>query len=425
MAIIPISNSGKIHYAVKHYNCDQASDVQNLPVDGVWVGSTAYVIATGDTYMFNGDKRWVRIASGGGGGSSAGMAATIQVGEVTTGAAGSDVTISNSGDEHAAIFDFSIPRGDPWKIAKVYDSAAAMEADYNNPDIAVGDLVCIVSDPSDPDNAKVYVKGDTQYEFFVDMSGATGIKGEDGAKGEKGDKGDKGDPFIYSDFTEDQLAGLKGDTGVGISSVALDPATFELIVTYSDGDTERVDGSIQGPQGVKGDTGKAGSSIKTITSIEMTVGGETVPGVRVTLTDGNYNDFALPKGPQGEDGAGITRIESNLDGTLSIYYGDSEEPVVTEPLKGDKGDKGDAFKYTDFTPTQLANLKGADGAMGPQGPQGIQGPKGDGLTIKKTYADQAEMLEDAGNPDLGDGDMVITKDDGKLYVYDAQNEQFT
>ena len=31
--------------------------------------------------------------------------------------------------------------------------------------------------------------------------------------GEKGDKGDKGDPFTYEDFTEEQLAGLKGDPG--------------------------------------------------------------------------------------------------------------------------------------------------------------------------------------------------------------------
>ena len=29
----------------------------------------------------------------------------------------------------------------------------------------------------------------------------------------KGDKGDKGDPFVYTDFTEEQLAGLKGEKG--------------------------------------------------------------------------------------------------------------------------------------------------------------------------------------------------------------------
>jgi hypothetical protein len=41
-----------------------------------------------------------------------GTAATIAVGSVATGAAGSSVTINNSGTSAAAVFDFSIPRGD-------------------------------------------------------------------------------------------------------------------------------------------------------------------------------------------------------------------------------------------------------------------------------------------------------------------------
>jgi hypothetical protein len=41
-----------------------------------------------------------------------GTAATIAVGSVATGAAGSDVTITNSGTSAAAVFDFSIPKGD-------------------------------------------------------------------------------------------------------------------------------------------------------------------------------------------------------------------------------------------------------------------------------------------------------------------------
>lgn len=41
-----------------------------------------------------------------------GKAATIQVGEVTTGAAGTPASVSNVGTDEAAIFDFTIPRGD-------------------------------------------------------------------------------------------------------------------------------------------------------------------------------------------------------------------------------------------------------------------------------------------------------------------------
>lgn len=42
-----------------------------------------------------------------------GAAATIVVGTVTTGAPGSSATVTNVGTSGAAIFDFSIPKGDP------------------------------------------------------------------------------------------------------------------------------------------------------------------------------------------------------------------------------------------------------------------------------------------------------------------------
>ena len=40
-----------------------------------------------------------------------GAAATIEVGEVTTGAAGTQASVTNSGTENAAVFDFTIPKG--------------------------------------------------------------------------------------------------------------------------------------------------------------------------------------------------------------------------------------------------------------------------------------------------------------------------
>jgi hypothetical protein len=49
-------------------------------------------------------------ASGGGGGGGSG--ATIQIGTVTTGAAGSNASVTNSGTPTNAVFNFVIPRGD-------------------------------------------------------------------------------------------------------------------------------------------------------------------------------------------------------------------------------------------------------------------------------------------------------------------------
>lgn len=70
--------------------------------------------------------------------------------------------------------------------------------------------------------------------------GIQGIPGEQGPAGETGPagpKGDKGDPFVYEDFTAEQLAALKGPKG---------------------DQGEKGDAGPEGPQGRKGDTGPAG-----------------------------------------------------------------------------------------------------------------------------------------------------------------------
>lgn len=46
--------------------------------------------------------------------------------------------------------------------------------------------------------------------FAADFRSVSILKGETGGRGEKGDKGD---PFTYDDFTEEQLAALKGHKG--------------------------------------------------------------------------------------------------------------------------------------------------------------------------------------------------------------------
>lgn len=67
--------------------------------------------------------------------------------------------------------------GDAFHIVKTYASIEAMNADYSGTDVQIGEFVMVVSTVEDPDNAKVYVKGEQAYQFIVDMSGATGIQG--------------------------------------------------------------------------------------------------------------------------------------------------------------------------------------------------------------------------------------------------------
>lgn len=91
-------------------------------------------------------------------------------------------------------------RGEPFGVDKVYESVDAMNAGYATDGVPVGGFVVITTgDVEDEDNAKLYVKGETQYEFITDMSGVQGIQGPQGEQGPQGlvgpqgPKGDTGD----------------------------------------------------------------------------------------------------------------------------------------------------------------------------------------------------------------------------------------
>lgn len=73
------------------------------------------------SYRYVGDVTWINIATqaaitgptgAAGTNGNDGAAATVSVGTVTTGAAGSSVTFTNVGTSSAAVFDVTIPRGD-------------------------------------------------------------------------------------------------------------------------------------------------------------------------------------------------------------------------------------------------------------------------------------------------------------------------
>lgn len=83
-------------------------------------------------------------------------------------------------------------KGDPFAVKKTYASIAAMNNDFSGTEVAVGEFVMITSTVSDPDNAKLYVKGDTAFVFVTDLSGAQGVKGDTGAQGPQGVQGPQG-----------------------------------------------------------------------------------------------------------------------------------------------------------------------------------------------------------------------------------------
>ena len=74
--------------------------------------------------------------------------------------------------------------GEPFRIDKVYPSIEAMNAGYATDGVKIGGFVIInTSSVEDPDNAKLFLKTNTQYSFVTDLSGATGIRGPKGDDG--------------------------------------------------------------------------------------------------------------------------------------------------------------------------------------------------------------------------------------------------
>lgn len=124
-----------------------------------------------------------------------GQSATVEVGNVTTTGPGEPAQVYNSGTETAVKLNFVIPGG------------------------------------------QTGPKGETGPQG---PQGETGPQGQQGATGPQGEKGDKGDPFTYADFTEAQLAALKGEKG-------------------DKGDTGETGATgPQGPQGIQGAKGETG-----------------------------------------------------------------------------------------------------------------------------------------------------------------------
>lgn len=248
--------------------------------------------------------------------------------------------------------------GDAFVIVKTYPSIQAMQDDYNNPEVKKGQFVMIdTGDVENEEDSRLYLKGNTEWKFISDLSGAQGIQGlsayqvavqhgfegtEDewlislkGEKGETGPKGDKGDTGEKGATGERGPQGLQGERGLqGVQGEQGEPG-------------------IQGPVGPKGEQGEQG--------IQGIQGPQGEPG---------------PQGPKGDTGSGL-----NIKGEL-----DSESQLPQEGVSGDAwliagnlyvfvGENGNVESNPKWS--NVGSIQGPAGPTGPKGEQGEPGPKGE------------------------------------------------
>lgn len=342
-------------------------------------------------------------------------------------------------------------KGDGFSVKKVYPSIPAMNADLDNPDIKEGDFVLInTNDVEDPDNAQLYTRTETGFNFLVDMSGPIGFTGKtpqfsignvskgdepvaslspdgtdtdgnpqyklnivlpqgdtgkvgpvgpvgpEGKQGPIGPKGDTGAAFTYDMFTPEQLALLVGPVGP-IGSQGPKGDTGATGPAGAKGAT-----GPQGPAGARGATGPAGANGSNGVSCDWQWSGTSL---RVYGASG-WSDYVNLKGATGDRGAtGATGPQGPTGATGAQGPRGYTGSTGAQGPKGDKGDKGDT------------GARGATGVTGPQGPKGADGVFAGG-TITKTIA--ANFADAFIRSDYVNGGGGLTSSRTSISLYTGQ-----
>lgn len=134
---------------------------------------------------------------------------------VSTGAAGSEASVSVSGTAENPLISLTIPRGDTGANGVSPTVSISKNGKVTTITIkdATGTKTATINDGTDGAKGDKGDTGEQGPQGPQGATGATGPRGPQGIQGPQGEKGEPGDPFTYADFTAEQLAALKGEKG--------------------------------------------------------------------------------------------------------------------------------------------------------------------------------------------------------------------
>lgn len=330
-----------------------------------------------------------------------GSAATVQVHGTITVDPDQPARVDNLGDEHNAILDFRIPKGDkgdtgdtgamgpqgPAGIGLTFkgsvSDAAALPASAK-----AGDWYFVGEDKD------MYVYDGTRWEP------AGPLRGPQGPQGATGLTGDKGDNATITVAGTDTLDPGEAARVTNIGSMT-DARLLFGIPRGPKGDRGNI--GPMGPQGPQGEMGPQGvpgvQGIQGPAGLGLVYRGalDKIEDLPVTGKQGDYytisghayiwgggrwvdaGSFQGPEGPRGQDGIQGPAGRDGDAATITI------EPTITS-------DPGTDAIVENIGTSHEARLRftvprGADGTQGDRGPQGLQGvpgPKGDAGSIGAT-----------------------------------------
>ena len=233
-----------------------------------------------------------------------GIAASINVGTVTTGSPGTDAIITNVGTTSAAILNFTIPRGDKG------DKGDKGETGEQGPQGLKGE------------------------QGEQGTQGIQGIQGPQGPQGERGEKGETGSGFKVLDYypTQEALEEAIPSPNVGDAYGIGSGEPYDIYI-YGETSGWVNNGHLQGAKGDKGDTGPQGPKGDT---------GDTGPQGPTGPAGADGQDGA--QGPQGETGpqgpVGPNEVSTTTDTN------------ITGLLKGNGSTVQQAVAGTDYVATE-------------------------------------------------------------------------
>lgn len=187
-----------------------------IPENGLFANALVEYEANGALYIYASDGIFTDITPKQG--EPGQSALSVNVGTTTTGAAGTNASVVNSGDDKDIVLDFTIPRGAQGPQGPAGASAVTVDVGSTTTGAA-------------GTNASVTNSG-TDQNVILDFVIPQGAKGEDGEEGP---------------------AGAQGETGNGIASAILNN-DYTLTLNYTNGQSYTTT-SIRGPQGPQGPAG--------------------------------------------------------------------------------------------------------------------------------------------------------------------------
>lgn len=216
-----------------------------------------------------------------------GQAATVQVGSVTTGAAGSQASVVNSGTSNAAVFDFTIPQGEP--------GPQGTQGEQGLPgsglEIAGGPYATPEEVPS-PENGSCYLVGasapyDVYYRSNDQWTNLGPIQGAEGPQGQQGAPGQAATIQVGEVTT-----GEPGSQATVTNSGTENAAVLNFAI----------------PRGATGQTGPVGATPNLTIGTVSTLEPEEQATASITGTAENpVLNLGIPQGQQGSPGqTGLT-----------------------------------------------------------------------------------------------------------------------